>query len=439
MTLPSMRTFILRGCRAVPILSLMTLVTSYTLVTFLCFACVSKCVGPDRSPTAFRDGELLPATRLRTGEGPSYGDITDTEPAVLRYEALFSAFSRSLLGKRQDEGPEALKNNEGLRVENLQPGQTKQYRFSAEELKKSPTSQKLSVPPTAGQSPVPVKFSSHSELRRRQDKAKIFITLSICSQPGSVDAVISADPPPPLELYISSEGQCNPGAQSNDEEQEKRSAVEGLAKYSAERTEDVCIAVYAPRNSGYTGSYSFQIAASIDTYYTDFYNWSSLYLLDSDSQGGIFISTNLTDSSKSDVDAINTWNTGGSPFSIFVHNTNDSRLLGLTNSYCALNETAQVRGNSGASSNSAVEVGITTIGIGPNPTAKQQFYVPGLNASSSYFAFLGLSSNYSQSTQETATGGGILWRGFNFTTKTGRPEAFPSLVEANHVQTTTVD
>lgn len=52
--------------------------------------------------------------------------------------------------------------------------------------------------------------------------------------------------------------------------------------------------------------------------------------------------------------------------------------------------------------------------------AKQQFYVPGLNKSSSYQAIMALDSYYASSGNGTPTGGGTVWKAIDFTTKSGK-------------------
>lgn len=183
----------------------------------------------------------------------------------------------------------------------------------------------------------------------------------------------------------------------------------------------MCIAVTAPNPSGYDGDYTFELAASIDTFYANHQDTDSLYLLDSDNKAGLFITTNLTANSNSSTGpTVQEWK--NTPFSIFVHNQNDTQIQSLTSSYCGLMKNARVMGNVGSSSTTPdVEVGLTTLGNSTpteNFSVKQQFYVPGLNSSSSYYAVLGLPTKYS-TPGSGPTGGGMVWRPINFTTKTG--------------------
>jgi calcium channel MID1 len=334
---------------------------------------------------------------------------------AVAYEALFSTLGRSLLGPRQDSSDtsELLKNNQRAAV-TISPGEIQLFKFPSEEFLKSKWAGEPSLPP----SQAAIERDEHVELKRRQSDAReIFLSLSVCGQP-TPSSEKTQMPPPALELYVSSPGACSPGPDSKDTAQTKLSVVEGLAKYNEDRSDDLCVAVRAPAASGFTGSYDFEIAASVDTYYSNYYDHQSLYLLDSDAKAGLFVSTNLTNPVTTDQDAIGKWHATDSPFSIFLYSKNDSSISGLTNSFCALNRTAQIKGIGGSSSDQTVDMSMTTIGdYRKAGTAKQLFYVPDLNASSSYYAIIGLSSNYSRSASNPPTAGGTVWKAIEFDTK----------------------
>lgn len=84
----------------------------------------------------------------------------------------------------------------------------------------------------------------------------------------------------------------------------------------------------------------------------------------------------------------------------------------MQKSYCALNQLAQIR-----KSSNNVEVGMTNRGLGNKP--KEQFYITGLNRSSTYYGILAMDGNSTSSGNGIIGGGGRVWQPMNFSTKAG--------------------
>jgi hypothetical protein len=100
------------------------------------------------------------------------------------------------------------------------------------------------------------------------------------------------------------------------------------------------------------------------------------------------------------------------PFILFAHKTDNTALVGLERSYCALNDLSQV----GRISNST-EVGMTSRGLGNFP--KEQFYLDGLSSNSIYNGILAMDGNGTKSGTGVVGGGGQVYAAMNFTTKIG--------------------
>jgi hypothetical protein len=100
------------------------------------------------------------------------------------------------------------------------------------------------------------------------------------------------------------------------------------------------------------------------------------------------------------------------PYTMFAHNINNTALAGLERSFCALDRLSTL----GRISNST-EMGMTSRGLGNKP--KEQFYITGLNRSSTYNGILAMVGNSTQSGNGIIGGGGSVWKAMNFSTKAG--------------------
>jgi calcium channel MID1 len=198
-------------------------------------------------------------------------------------------------------------------------------------------------------------------------------------------------------------------------------AVGGFANITLEVSGDVYMAVYAPSTEGFTGPYNVKIAASIDAPF-HYYNSSqpNLYLVDSDSSSALLVTNNLTYATNGSV--FDSWmNLTPPPFVIFAANQNISTFSGIQNSYCGLENYAQIAGTTSGVRNSAVQTSMTNVTSGPFP--KQQFYFQGLNASSSYNGILAMTGNSTAAGNGVVGGGGRVWQTMNFQTQSGTKDS----------------
>ncbi|KAJ6179105.1 hypothetical protein N7519_009566 [Penicillium mononematosum] len=203
---------------------------------------------------------------------------------------------------------------------------------------------------------------------------------------------------------------ASPGPGKDDSQQDIHTAVGGYVGITVDTDSDVFIGVAAPNSTDYTGSYTYQIAASIDDFFHNIVdNDPNLFFIDADVSAALLVTNNLTQSAENSTN-YQQWMDIVPPYTMFAHNINDTALQGLEKSFCALDTLSQV----GRISNST-EVGMTNRGLGNKP--KEQFYITGLNQSSSYSGLLAMVGNSTASGNGIIGGGGKVWQPMNFTTK----------------------
>lgn len=253
------------------------------------------------------------------------------------------------------------------------------------------------------------------DLRRRNLEKRsttVYLSLTTCSKP-TTNSTADSGLFPQLEVYVShSETLEEPGPGKNDLQQNKTTASGGYIGITIDTDSDVYIGVTAPNSTIYSGSYTYQIAASIDAFFHSVDDDDPfLYFVDADHSAALLVTNNLT---QSDPNSTNyeEWMNITPPFTMFAHNTNNTALAGLERSFCALDALAQV-----GSISTAVEVGMTSRGLGNQP--KEQFYITGLNRSSTYDGILAMVGNSTLPGNGVIGGGGKVWMPMNFTTKAG--------------------
>lgn len=247
----------------------------------------------------------------------------------------------------------------------------------------------------------------------------VFITLTTCKKPGlSNNTRDTSNVPelPQLEVHVSESVQ-QPGPGNDDE---SKTSEEGYLKMIVVAGGDVYIGVTAPNSTAYSGSYDYQIAASIDAYFHRLESNAGLFFLDADVDSALFTTGNLTQAN-SDMENYHEWMNFKPPYTIFVNNINDSSIAGIRQSYCALEQNAQVRKNG-----SNIETEMTSRGLGHKP--KEQFFVKGLNWSSSYISIMAQEGNSSASGNGVVRGGGTVFQPANFTTKSGEYSGYTLFV-----------
>ncbi|KAJ5126266.1 hypothetical protein N7526_008443 [Penicillium atrosanguineum] len=251
------------------------------------------------------------------------------------------------------------------------------------------------------------------DLRKRNLEKRsttLYLSLTTCSKP-TTNSTADSGSFPQLEVYVSvSEGLEEPGPGKNDSLQNKTTASGGYVGIAFDADSDVYIGVTAPNSTAYSGSYNYQIAASIDAFFHSVDDDDPfLYFVDADHSAALLVTDNLTQSDPGSTN-YEQWMNITPPYTMFAHNINNTALAGLERSFCALDDLSQV----GRISNS-VEVGMTSRGLGNQP--KEQFYITGLNRSSTYDGILAMVGNSTLSGNGVIGGGGKVWMPMNFTTK----------------------
>ena len=347
-------------------------------------------------------------------QASSRGPLEPVDAAALLYESDFPGVVRSIVGRQSDASATELNNNKpGSGT--ISPGQTQYWKFPADELHKPISDEEPLLPAFGRQEDDADAPPDYGELKRRDDEPWLHVTLSTCSQPLPASAR-AGQPPPPLNLLVSWKNP-KPGTGPSAD----TSVVplnEGYARYDNQMSSDLFIAIQAPSAGGYSGSYTYELAGSIDTPFAEYKDYPFHHAIDTDSGAGLFITSNLTD--ENDTPKIQEWLKLGPRFSIFVHNANDTQFSGIRRSFCGVKRNALLWGGFDAANsltNLNVTSGMTTVGGG---AAKQQFLAQGLNKTTTYSVILGLETNYSATGAGHPTGGGTLWRSINVTTKAGK-------------------
>jgi len=341
----------------------------------------------------------------------SRGEEEEPDSNLLKQGPDVPGVKREIIERAPTPAIRTLSNN-GPGVEGIAPGETHYWVFPASSLSASRSSPTQTLPSsqmlfdTSAEPGGNDAGPGRRELKKRQQgEVWLYTTLSICGQPSARDSNLKG-PQNPLVLYTSqSAANQYPGPDVN-QQQGNYTSDEGFVNYTSSTSGDTYFGVYAPPNPGFSGNFSYQLTSSIEEPYTYSYSFRGLYFMDSDRNSSLLITSNLTAPNAS----VQEWIRTGGPFDIFVHDTTDVTIKGLLRSYCGLNKTAQIRGRS------EIESGMTTVADG---LAKQQFYISGLNKSTSYYAVMALKSKYAQPGPTNVGGGGMLWEPFNFTTKSG--------------------
>lgn len=235
------------------------------------------------------------------------------------------------------------------------------------------------------------------EMLKREEK-KLFITLSLCDQPSPKNF---SDPrigtPPPLELYISIDGQnTKPSKESSNFTVH---TIYGFGNLSFPASDDVYFSVGASLSPDFVGNYTYELTASVGGYYALLKPDSNTLILDSDSNSTLLAS--LWEGSTK-------WMNGMPPYSIFVYNQDDHAVWGLKNSLCGLKKHAQVQQN--------LVKGIIKPSAGPE---MQYFHVQGLNASTNYYSTIAYDGKFNNTINSGVEAAVTVWNSLNFTTRSG--------------------
>lgn len=332
------------------------------------------------------------------------------EQQEVGYQPDFLGLDRSIIGRAaSSEVPVGLDNNIA-KVLNLLPGNVSYYSFSISAAASS----------TKREPRVDLRHEEAgvNQLQPRQASTDltVYISINTCLQPSFVNVSNQQTPPQP-SLYVSlSDSNKTPGPASTGS-QHVVPLVEGFASasYAVQRNDDIYVSVAAPQVEIADKSvWNYELAISVDAPYHSYNDTGpALYLTDSDPSAALLVTDKLAwlapDNSSSE--AIDQWAAKALPLSIFVANTNNTAVVGVKHSFCGLKNVAGIIG----SSDPNVQNGITH--NQPDSAAEQQFYVPGLNRSSTYFGFLAQNGNGSASGSGVVGGGGTVFANMTFPTK----------------------
>ena len=130
----------------------------------------------------------------------------------------------------------------------------------------------------------------------------------------------SPGPPPQLSLYVAVNESTTVGPDSPYAADEINTLSEGYAGSNVNISGSLNIALAAPTlPSGYTGGWTYSIAASIDDYYHDSEAGPSpLYLVDTDTSSALLVTDNVTQDDPSDPVYQQWMNLKPVPFSMFT-------------------------------------------------------------------------------------------------------------------------
>ena len=350
--------------------------------------------------------------------------LPEDEPEGDDYTPEFAGVDRSIIG-RADATTQALGNNAPGKS-NIDGGQTQYWVFPNKTLWGLFSPQTPGLPSSISIRSIQVTDLTENvseeeiggELVKRQNNPvnprKVYLSINTCEQPHANDPNPNGAPPQ-LELYISK--------QSNNQKPDKNKndgfvVIDGgCGEVTLDATSDTWYSVSAPQSSDYGGSYNYELTASIDAPYASCSDSSNFNLtfIDSDSNSALIYSPTLTKENRTNPE-YKAWMNSPPRFNIYVHNQDDSAILGLHRSVCGLKTHARIQGNSLGENSSNVNTDMITRGDG---FPKQEFYVKNLNGSSNYYAMIGIDGNSTSSGGGIVGGGGIVWRYINFTTKSG--------------------
>ena len=337
-------------------------------------------------------------------------DLTlEHQHLVNRYVPDFAGLDRSIIGRADDDIQTLVNNVPG--ESKIKAGNAQYWTFPRSAINglKSPAPTGLPVSfDNAPDENIDRRDIAHG-LRQRQSGQMVFITLNTCDQPVPKNPTTQGAPGQ-LELYVStSSSNPKPDASRNDQ---AVSVDGGYTSVNISASSDIYIGVSAPSDDAFSGSYDYELTASIDKPFAKYNDSSVSYFLDSDNHAALIWTHNTTNCS-SNSSNIQIWMSQPPRFNIFVQNQQDPGILGLQKSMCGLKNKAQLQGSTN------IDMSMTLAGGG---CPKQQFYIKGLNASSAYYAIVGLEGTDGQDGSigpKKVNGGGTVWTTFNFTTKSG--------------------
>lgn len=328
------------------------------------------------------------------------------------YEPDFQPFDRDILGRTPITARDTitLTNNVGTKM-NLNAGDSLVFVFDSSQLK-SREEEEHAVLELRGEPETSEQDARNVEGRlARRASGTVYISANTCLQPSANST--SSGRPPQLSLYVSnSTANTSPGPSANASQQEVRAFQKGAVMFKFTTSNNVYIGVAAANtSSNFSGIYNFQLAASVDGWYHSYNetNAEELFWVDSDTTSVLLMTQNLTTIRDQEEQFMSS-----RPYVMFAQNEGNPSINGLENSYCGLNNNAQIAAVRNGQTTTQVTTGMTRRGAGGYP--KQQFYFSGLNSSSEYVGILARNVDNSTSTNVVG-GGGSVYRTTKFSTK----------------------
>ncbi|KAL2823988.1 stretch-activated Ca2+-permeable channel component-domain-containing protein [Aspergillus cavernicola] len=235
----------------------------------------------------------------------------------------------------------------------------------------------------------------------------VYLSLTICSKPILNESISDTRRDlPQLAVYVSiSDSLQEPGPDKNNRGQTVHHSEEGYMNATMSTEGNIYIGVVAPNSGDYSGSYSYQIAASTDALFHAHEQTPMAVFVDSGSEAALFTMGGVLTAEQ-----LQRWERNNtSVFTMFVNNANSTATAGLSRSYCALERYSE------STMGDNIETSLSR--TKPDDRPKEQFYITGLNGSSTYVGVLAMTGNSSDSGNGIVGGGGKIYRPQNFTTK----------------------
>jgi calcium channel MID1 len=359
-----------------------------------------------------------------------WGEDTEGE----QYEAEFSAFQRSIIGRVvADVKPLANNIPDAL---NVAPGETIYYVFENSSVWGSHSAPRQGLPsPISGSNGTidkrdfveddcegmgrtGIDATVGTKAKRQAvnlETRAVYISVNTCLQPSTNTSMngTSTSAMPQLTLYVSQlESNPKPGPEMSANDQQVITLVEGFANATIDASSNVYFSVSAPNlTSALTGQWNYVVSASIDASFQYYNNTTPFtFVVDTDSTSALLNTMNLTDPDAPS-ELRQQWMNISPPFNMFVFAQNTTLLNGIRNSYCGLTKLGQ--------DEIKISSNMTNRGVGQNP--KQQFYVEGLKPGQNYTSILAFNgvNGTADPKSEVVGGGGQVWQALSFATKSG--------------------
>ncbi|KAL4974315.1 stretch-activated Ca2+-permeable channel component-domain-containing protein [Aspergillus desertorum] len=354
--------------------------------------------------------------------GPSFATGTDIEPPTSKngHDCLFAK------GDSFASFPYPLGSFSGLSIdrEGVKPGEPQgldlvtrasddrwslgNNRFGAREILMGELQQWSFAPDAAASNSSDAQIDDPS----KRVATAVYLSLTICSGPSLKESLSNtAQALPQLVVYVStSDSLRDPGPHHKDGSgQTVYHSSEGYMSATLNAASDVYIAVAAPSGGNFSGSYSYQIAASTDDFFHNVDDHAALLSFDdSGSETALLATVSPADQILTE-EQRKQWENNTTVYKFYVNNANSTVVSGLSRSYCALAQHSQ------ASNGHNVQASMfrrrrETDGL------QEQFYVTGLNRSSTYVGILAM-GNSGDSGDGLVGGGGKVWKPKSFSTK----------------------